>query len=279
MKVILAERSGFCPGVKRSVDVVVEMAKRCDGLYCYGEIAHNHQLTKKLNGMGISVIHDINDVPKGSIVVIRSHGCPPEVISELKKKKCRAIDTTCNYVKKIQNLAGEFEKKGFKIVIFGDKKHPEVEGILANTTKGTAISSIGSARRLPSFEKIAFLSKTTENKDDFDDAAREVRKHCREFRKVDTICRETELRQLSGQKLARKSDVVIVVGGFHSSNTKNLAGICSSIRKTHHIEKAADLKKDWFKGKKVVGITAGASTPPEVIEEVVQKVKLFGAGN
>lgn len=265
MKVICAENMGFCFGVKRALDMVL---KERDA-YTLGQLIHNPQVVEMLEKKGIKVVNSVDEADK--TLIITAHGTSRPTIEKAKKKWLRIIDTTCPLVKRVHELAWEFDKKGYKIILLGDKEHSEVKGIVSNADNAVVIKSPEEARGLR-FNKACFLSQTTELIDKFNKIADILKKNIPDLKVFNTICDATKKRQDSALKLAKKVELMIVVGGYNSANTKRLKEICSKIVETKHIETAEELNKEWFKNKKIIGLTAGASTPNWVINDVRIKI-------
>jgi len=267
MKVICAENMGFCFGVKRAVDMVVKE----ENAYTLGQLIHNPQVVELLEKRGIKETKSIDDVESGTLI-ITAHGTSKSIIEKAKKKGLRIIDTTCPLVKRIHELAGEFDKKGYKIILLGDKEHSEVKGIVSNARDVLIINTPKEAEKLR-FEKACFLSQTTELIDKFNKIAGILKGNIPNLEVFNTICDATKKRQDSALKLAKKIDLMIVIGGYNSANTKMLSQICSKIVETKHIEKADEIDGEWFKGKNLIGLTAGASTPDWVINDIRIKIE------
>ncbi|MBU3941476.1 MAG: 4-hydroxy-3-methylbut-2-enyl diphosphate reductase [Nanoarchaeota archaeon] len=269
MKIICAENMGFCFGVKRALDIAL---KEKDA-YTLGQLIHNPQVVGLLEERGIKETKSVDDIKRGTLI-ITAHGTIKSNIEKAKSKGLRIIDTTCPLVKRVHELAGEFDEKGYKIILFGDKEHPEVKGIVSNTKDVIIISSDGEVRKLK-FDKACFLSQTTQSLEKFNEIADVLKKNISNLRIFNTICNATKKRQGSALKLAKKVDMMIVIGGYNSANTKMLSQICSKIVETKHIEKAGELDDAWFNGKNIIGLTAGASTPDWVIKNIKEKIEKY----
>jgi 4-hydroxy-3-methylbut-2-enyl diphosphate reductase len=231
----------------------------------------------KLADMGISVTKDLSQL-KCKAIAISSHGVSPQLLSQIQSRQLQVIDTTCPTVRSAQKAVKRLAEAGFGVVIFGEADHPEVKGLLGwadnkamATLNGEELTDASLPRRL------GILSQTTQSRLQFAEFVKRVISvvfpRVKEIRIINTICEETQKRQEAALELARKSDLMIVVGGRNSANTQRLAEICLPIVETHLIETAAEIKKTWLKGKKQIGITAGTSTPDEAIEEVVARLK------
>lgn len=269
MKVKVAEHSGFCFGVKRAINIAEKTLSGSNGrqdIYSFGHIIHNPQVVRTLSEKGLNVISDIDSIEKG-MVIISSHGAPKDVIQKIKKKKIKLIDATCPFVKYAQDIVKDLKREGYKIVIIGDKEHPEVKALLSLT---------GEEKKS---KKIGIISQTTQSKDNYIKGILDIlRGDFSEVRIFNTICNDTSHRQELTRKLLKECDVMMVVGGKNSANTKRLWQICKeSGMDSYHIETETELKKDYFVGKKRVGVVSGASTPDKMVRKVVQKISEIAA--
>jgi len=267
-----ARELGFCFGVRRAIKIIEKAAREHRGISTLGPIVHNRLVVARLNDMGINVVND------------PSHGASPQLLVQIQERQLEIIDTTCPTVRSAQKAVKKLAESGFGIVIFGESDHPEVKGLLGwaenkaiATLNGEDLANIVLPNRL------GILSQTTQSRLQFSEFVKEVIStvfpRVKEIRIVNTLCEETQKRQAAAVELARKSDVMIVVGGRNSANTQRLAEVCSPIVETHLIETAAEIEKSWLPGKKCIGITAGASTPDEAIEEVIARLKELAGGN
>ena len=273
MSVTIAKTAGFCYGVKRAVDAVYAKVeeKGHGNIATLGQLIHNKQVVEDLQQRGVIVYNDVNEIQDGVDVIIRTHGIPKKALDIIKNKNVMYEDLTCPFVAKIHRIVKEYHEKGYQIVIVGDEKHPEVIGI-NGWCDDSAIVLYSCDDKI--FDKIAqkkvcIVAQTTINREIFGQIVQFIKKTCKEVVFFDTICNATKDRQSETLKLASESDVMIVVGGKESSNTKKLYEIskkCCPL--TFHIETFEDLPQNInFKNKKI-GITAGASTPRRIIEEV-----------
>jgi 4-hydroxy-3-methylbut-2-enyl diphosphate reductase len=273
LEVITAEEAGFCFGVERAIEMVLEAAGESEDLnvYTLGPLIHNPQVVKKLEEKNIKVASSLAEIDSG-IVIIRSHGVAPEVIEKAREKNLKIIDATCPFVKNAQKYARQLVDEGYQTFIYGDEDHPEVQGIYGASNKKAII--IREKEDLKSVElkaKVGFVAQTTKSPESFRDIINLVITEVKELKVFNTICNTTDVRQSSAKKLAEDADIMFVIGGHNSANTTRLAEICAATNTpTYHIETAAEIKKEWLSGKNKVGITAGASTPDWLIREVVQ---------
>lgn len=279
MKVIVAGGAGFCYGVNRAV----EIARICAGevncpVYSLGPIIHNRQVVDELTRSGIRVIENLGQAPPGSRVIIRSHGVSPGILEEAKELDIVTVDATCPFVSKAQRIARDITGAGIQAVIVGDPKHPEVIGIKGWTgDRALVLENPEKARGQDLPHRVGVLAQTTQTQDNFRAVIDAIREKCPEVEVYDTICSATGERQQSTVELARKVDVMVVAGGRNSSNTAKLAALSASRgTPTYQVETSGELEARWFKGIKTAGLTAGASTPQWIIEEVERRMKELG---
>ena len=275
----IAESAGFCFGVKIAVDSAIKAGKELGGAYTNGPIIHNKQVVQFLEGLNVKQLTEETELKDGDTVIIRSHGVPPEVERNLKSKGINLIDATCPFVKKVHEKVRQLVKEGYFVVIIGEKGHPEVIGILGHLKdaggKGIVIENMEELyEKLPKRNKVGIVAQTTQNEDFFEKAVGYIASNVEELKVFNTICDATSIRQEEVKKLAPTVDIMIIIGGKHSGNTNRLAQISRSLNpNTYHIEKADELKEEWFDNVKSVGVSAGASTPDWIIKDVVEKIK------
>ncbi|WP_461569865.1 bifunctional 4-hydroxy-3-methylbut-2-enyl diphosphate reductase/30S ribosomal protein S1 [Thermincola ferriacetica] len=275
MEFILAPKAGFCFGVKRALDITLKTAKEHAGpIYTLGPLIHNPQVVQQLEQRGIKVAEDLSDIHEGTLV-IRSHGVAPDVLEEAASKGLQVIDATCPFVKKAQELAKKMQAEGRLVVVIGDKKHPEVAGIIGWTgNRGVVVENPEEVEKIETGSPIGVVCQTTQPEQNFEETVRILQNKGTDIVAHNTICHATRERQDSAINVAESVDVMIVIGGRNSANTKKLARLCEETgTPTYHIETAAELQQDWFKEAKKVGLTAGASTPGWIIEEVKRKME------
>ncbi len=281
MEVILAEHAGFCFGVKKAVDTVYEQVEHKDKkIYTYGPIIHNEEVVKDLESKGVEVVNNVDDlsnVSEDGTIVIRAHGIPRETEEKIKQKGISYVDATCPFVKRIHRIVDEESQKGRTIVITGNAKHPEVEGIVSWANGPVyVIESLEDAQKfaLPVETELTLVSQTTFNYKKFKDVVEIFNGKGYNINIVNTICNATQERQTEAEKIAAEADAMIVIGGTSSSNTRKLYEICSGkCKHTYFVQTVDDLPKDFPEGIYKVGITAGASTPKNIIEEVQTHVR------
>ena len=274
MKVTLANSAGFCFGVKRAVDLVYDESKEAEQVYTYGPIIHNEDVVEDLKKKGVGVINsseELKDITEGTII-IRSHGVEEKIYEQLEKQEVQIVDATCPFVKKIHNIVKEQNESGNNIVIIGNASHPEVEGIRGWTNGNASVveTEEEAEKYVPkNGKKVCIVAQTTFNYKKFQDLVEIISKKGYDILALNTICNATEERQTEARELARNSDAMIVIGGKTSSNTQKLYEICKKeCENTYYIQTLVDLDLDEFKSFRNVGITAGASTPNNIIKEV-----------
>ncbi len=280
MEVILAEHAGFCFGVKRAVEQVYEQAATGKPIYTYGPIIHNEEVVKDLEYKGVRVIEDeqaLHEIRTGT-VVIRSHGVSKRICEEIETCGLECVDATCPFVKRIHNIVEKESTAGKQVVIIGNAGHPEVDGIMGWCKTPAVV--IGSPEEAEKFaceagKELCVVSQTTFNYNKFQDVVEIFMKKGYNGSVVNTICNATEVRQTEAREIAAQVDVMIVIGGNHSSNTQKLYEICmQECANTYFIQTLNDLHLDLPESVRLVGITAGASTPNNIIEEVQNYVRI-----
>ncbi len=279
MSVTVAKTAGFCFGVARAVDIVEKCCEDKDNrYYTLGPIIHNQHVVDEFAKKGISPVESIDEVQDGEKLIIRTHGVGKEIYEKLKEKNVEIIDVTCPFVKKIHNIVERHYNEGYKIVIIGDKSHPEVIGINGWCCGTAAIFATPEDAEHTSFanDKVCVVAQTTFVQEVFKKIVTFLKKTCNDIVIFDTICNATEERQAEAFELASKSDVMIVLGGVNSSNTQKLYSICRSVCPTAYcLEHIDDLPQGCDFDSKRVGITAGASTPAVIIKEAIGKMENF----
>ncbi len=278
MKIILADSAGFCFGVKRATQLAFEAAAKNPNICSLGPIIHSPQVVKALEEKGVKVVNKVEDI-QASEVIIRSHGITAEELDHIHSRNLNIVDATCPFVKKAQDYATLLCSEGYSVVLVGEKDHPEVQGIISYTRGETVyvVADSTEAQRLPSKTKIGIVAQTTQSFENLVQVANVCLEKSKEVRVFNTICDATSVRQEEARKIACEVDLMLVVGGFNSANTTRLAQICKDIQsRTYHVETADQIDPSWFDGVETVGITAGASTPRWIIDEVVDCVKRMG---
>ncbi len=281
MDVKVAKTAGFCFGVKRAVEEVYKVAETTKGaVYTYGPIIHNEEVVSDLEKKGVKVLETeeaLKNLTEGT-VIIRSHGVPKYIYELLEERNIAYVDVTCPFVLKIHRIVERESKQGRHIIIIGDPKHPEVVGIKGWCRgKATIIKTKEDAKRFlaESGEKLCIVSQTTFNYNNFQEIVEILSEKGYDKLVLNTICNATQDRQSEAAQIAKQVDAMIVVGGKHSSNTQKLYEICKSeCKDTYYIQTLADLDSEGFPSVQCVGITAGASTPNKIIEEVSKHVRI-----
>jgi len=275
MKIVVAKTAGFCMGVRRAVDMVLDASNLSqEPIYTYGPLIHNPQVLAMLEEKKIFRIDKIPEKGSG-VVLIRAHGVPPEDEKALKDAGFTIINATCPRVVRVQIIINEYAHKGYSTIIIGDEKHPEVVGLLGYARgKGHTITSMEQLCALPRFEAAVIVAQTTQNTEFYDEIKTWCKTNAPHYKIFDTICGSTEKRQAEVRKLALENDAVIVVGGKQSGNTKRLAQIASGTGKfVTHIEDVSQIDYEKLLQKRSVAITAGASTPNWIINEAYRKIE------
>ena len=303
MEIMVAKHAGFCFGVKKAIDIAEETAARNEGkkTYVYGQLVHNERVIDDLQKKGIEFVDEIENIPEGAVTVLRAHGEPGTTYQKLKLKNIdksnNLNDATCPLVTLVHNIAIKLKNNRYEVIIFGKKGHPESIGtsyhIKGNDTfiveNPEDAASVVEHINKSNFGKVAIISQTTMSvigykeliqniNDVFDNKFENLHLSLKDmsspFVFVDTICNPTKQRQSDTEEIAKKADIMVVIGGKNSSNSKELAAKSKELGvETYFIQSADQVKKYWFDGKEYVGVTAGASTPDVTINEVVDKIK------
>ncbi len=275
MKVVIAKRAGFCMGVRRAVHLALKAASEAEKpVYTYGPLIHNPQALGLLEALEVRILKQIPDKGRGT-VIIRAHGVTPEEKESLKKAGFRIIDGTCPRVLKVQALAKRFSSKGYHVIVIGDPEHAEVRGILGYAgEKGLVVSKPEDVAKLPPLEKYVILSQTTQDERFFETTSQEILKRFPQGEIYNTICNATHQRQEEVRNLCKNCEAIVVVGGKHSANTNRLAMIAKKEKRdVFLVETAEELPLETLKQYRLIGITAGASTPNWVINQVVRTIE------
>jgi len=279
LKVIMAKRAGFCFGVKRAIDISFDIGKQIpEGVYTLGPIIHNPQVIEKLKDEGIFPLNDIDDIQDKEIkaLIIRTHGIPHQIYDTISSRGFRLIDATCPFVKNAQHYAKLLKDSGYQVVILGDSTHPEVKGIMSYAGEDAVVVN-GNTPPPQLKARVGIVVQTTQPVEALKQLLSNIIEHVKEVKVYNTICNSTALRLKETADMARKVDVMIVVGGKNSANTTQLAHLCASLSvRTYHIETEEELKKEWFENTKNIGITAGASTPDWIIKKVEKRIRDIG---
>jgi (E)-4-hydroxy-3-methyl-but-2-enyl pyrophosphate reductase len=281
IEIIRAREMGFCYGVRRAVEMMEDAAAERGAIATYGSIVHNPLVTDRLAEKGISIVSSLESAGERPIA-ITAHGVGPAVIEEISERGIEALDTTCPIVTRGQQWARKLSEEGYAVVVFGDPNHKEVRGILGWAGKAYALQGEDEIEQLPDSmpSRIAVLSQTTHTEARFAAFVKRLFQtrmdHISELRVINTLCNATTAQQAAAEELARDVDVMIVVGGRESANTRHLAEVCRELgTPAHHIERAEELRVEWLAGAASVGLTAGASTPDFSIDAVEDRLRVL----
>ncbi len=277
MDIYVAKVLGFCFGVRRAIDIIETEAGKRDGISTLGQIVHNPRVVAGLDSKGATVVTSLDNA-KHKTVAVTAHGTSPEILEDIKKRGFNLIDATCPIVSKAQREAKELSDAGFQIIIYGEANHPEVRGVVG-WAQNKAIVTLDPEEDVPiPWRRVVLLSQTTKSQRSFSEfVGRFVAKNMdriNELRLVNTTCPETDERYEAAREMAPLIEMMIVIGGKNSANTRKLAEVTEHMHiETHHIEKSDDFDAKWLTGKTRVGVTAGASTPDADIEDVINNIK------
>ena len=274
MKIELASSYGFCYGVKRAI----EIAEKHQNSFTYGPLIHNKDEINRLkDGFNIGLVESIDDVKNDDTIVIRTHGIPKDELAVLKEQKNEIINATCPYVTTPQNIVAKMSKEGYSVVVFGDREHPEIKGVVSYAESQKDVFVVLEPQELellPLKKRVAIVSQTTKKPEDFAKIVTALISKYKEVRVFNTICNATFENQDAASELSKRADVMIVIGGKHSSNTKMLHSISKQdCEESYLIENESELEKSWFKNKNLCGISAGASTPDWIVQNVINKIE------
>jgi len=271
MKIELAESYGFCFGVKRAIKIAEENKNSAT----YGPLIHNSKEIARLDAdFKVGLTEDVKTFKAGEKAIVRTHGIAKDELAELHNSGVDVVDATCPFVTKPQEIAQEMSEAGYDVVIFGDEAHPEIKGVKSYATHGAkVVTNVFDLLELKLRDKIALIAQTTRKVEDYLEIANYLIPRHKEVRVFNTICNATFENQEAVRKLSKKADVMIVIGGKNSSNTKQLSSISHDFcANSHHIEDENDIDFSWFKNKKLCGISAGASTPDWIIQNVIDSI-------
>jgi len=272
MKIELAENYGFCFGVKRAIKIAEENTNSST----YGPLIHNSKEIARLEkDFKVALANDYKTFKPGEKAVIRTHGIPKNELDALNANNVNVVDATCPYVTKPQQICQEMSEAGYDIIIFGDESHPEIKGVKSYATHGAiVVSSSKELETLKLGERVALVAQTTRKVEDYMEVANYLIPRHKEVRVFNTICNATFENQDAVRKISKKADIMIIIGGKNSSNTKQLFSIsCDNCKDSYHIEDEADLEHNWFRDKQFCGISAGASTPDWIIQNVIGSIE------
>ncbi len=290
MKVLIAKKRGFCFGVEHAIEMAEKLLTEKRQVYCLGPLIHNRHVVDRLAQAGLQVVGSLDEVMAMSdkwrdgispTVLIRSHGCRPELLEQVRQCGLQLADATCVLVQKAQKLVRELYQQGYQVVVVGDPEHPEIKGVVGYAPKVVVVASPEDLDQLPSRGKLAVISQTTHSAEGFGHmVGLIVRRGYEEVRVVNTICRETAMRQESAVELCQQVDVMFVLGSHHSANTAELAQLCRRNNvETYHLQGWQEFKPQYVEGKYTAGVTAGASTPDWIIQGFVENLRNLDTSN
>lgn len=278
MEVVLAKHAGACYGVQRALDLANEVLESHERVFTLGPLIHNPKVVEDLEARGARVVHKPEEVDHGT-VIIRSHGVTPQVRRDLLARGLEVVDATCPHVDRAQRAAAELADEGCRVIVLGEADHPEVEGLRACAEEaGGKVDVVGSPEDIPEglYAPIGVVAQTTQMRENLDAVVSDLRDRGLDPKVKKTICFATRQRQDAAAALAAEVDAMVVIGGRNSSNTTRLAEICTEVcARALHIESVDELDPDYFDGCKLVGVTAGASTPEDQIQAVVRRLESF----
>jgi (E)-4-hydroxy-3-methyl-but-2-enyl pyrophosphate reductase len=279
MRVLVAEKCGFCPGVRNAIStaerILTQVSPR-EHVYSLGPIIHNEDVVERLSRAGLRTVASVDEIDSGT-VLIRSHGVAPRELERLKQKGLRIVDATCVLVKRVQQIAKQLEEEGYQVVIIGEENHPEVQGVMGCVKAMAVVAGEDDLHKLPAGGKLGIVCQTTQSPEHLGNVLGTIgRGGFSELKVINTLCREAVKRQESAIALCQEVDVMFVLGGLHSANTRRLAELCKKHNPaTFHLQNWDELDKKVLSGRKIAGVTAGASTPNWVIDEFVKHLEAF----
>ena len=276
MKILVAKSAGYCFGVRDAVKIAYETSKNEGDVYMLGTIVHNERVVDDLSNAGAKVVESLDEVPKDKPILFRAHGTAPDVWDEAKEKNMKVVDATCPLVIEIHEEIKELEREGRRTIIIGDHGHDEVVGIASQVKKPIIISNKKEAKALKKMKRAGVVSQSTQMIENVQEIINILTTKVYDLRFVNTICYPTRRNHQQIKELADKCDIMVVIGSFTSANSKRLTQIAlEKNKKSYQVTSAVELKKSWFEGCETIGVSAGASTPDDTIEEVVAQLKLY----
>ena len=274
MKILLAKDAGYCFGVRDAVNLAYDTAKKHGDVYMLGDIVHNESVVADLNEAGAKVVKNIDEVPDGKPILFRAHGTSVETWKNAQSKDMNIIDATCPLVEEIHDEVKKLSKEGRKIIVIGDHGHDEVVGIASQVSDAIIVSNIEEAMKLRKMKKAGVVSQSTQTIENVQKIINIIMTKVYDLNFVNTICFPTKRNQNQIKDLAKQCDVMIVIGSFTSANSKRLTLLAEEINdKSYQVTNADEIKIEWFTGAKTVGLSAGASTPDNIIDDVLNKIK------
>jgi 4-hydroxy-3-methylbut-2-enyl diphosphate reductase len=276
MKVIVAEKCGFCPGVKNAISMAEKILAEEKEVYSLGPIIHNRDAVEKLAKKGLKTVDSLEEIKSGT-VLIRSHGVRPDQIAKARERGLKIVDATCVLVKRVQQIAEELERDGYEVVIIGDKDHPEVQAVVGHVQDVVVVADETDLSRLSENGKLGVVCQTTQSPEHFSKMLGAiVKKSFSELKVINTLCKEAIKRQEAAVELCKQVDIMFVLGGLESANTRKLAELCKEYNnQTFHLQNWKELDISSVFGKNTAGVTAGASTPDWIITEFLRNLEAF----
>ena len=278
MEIVRAPRyGGFCGGVKQAWTLALQARDTTEGpVYVTGELIHNKAAMAELQDKDVRIAHPLQErLPAGATVLVRAHGEGPRTYEAAREQGLNLVDASCWIVRRVQQRAVEWEREGYQVILFGHHDHPESRATISYTDHGLIIESVAEAEALPHFPRIAALAQTTVLLSEYEKVCAVLATKCDQFENKGQICAWTRLAQEEAADIARTVDAMVVVGGKHSSNTRQLATVCGEICPTYHVETADELEPAWFAGLRRVGLTAGASTRDADVDAAAARLATF----
>jgi (E)-4-hydroxy-3-methyl-but-2-enyl pyrophosphate reductase len=274
MKVFVAEKCGLCAGVKNAISLAEKVLREDKAVYSLGPIIHNNDVVNKLAAMGLHTVDNIDRISSGT-VLIRSHGAAPAEIARLRAKGLKIVDATCVLVKRVQSIAAELEHEGYTVVVLGNKQHPEVQAVVGCLKNATVLADEKDLDALPTDGSLGVICQTTQSPEYFATMLSAIcRRGFSRLKAINTLCKEAVKRQQSAVELCERVDIMFVLGGLDSANTRKLAELCRRHNsRTFHLQNWNEIDKTVLAGSKTAGVTAGASTPEWIINEFVEKLQ------
>jgi len=278
MKVIVAENCGLCPGVKNAISLAEKVLSEQEQVYSLGPIIHNEDMVERLARAGLKTVDSLDQIESGTIL-IRSHGASPRQIAEIERKGLQIVDATCVLVKRVQRIAEALEAEGYQVVVIGNKNHPEVRAVVGCVEDVVVVADQSDLHKLHKDRKLGIVCQTTESPEHLGGMLGAIGKgDFSELKVINTLCREAVKRQESAVEMCKRVDIMFVLGGLDSANTRKLAELCKKHNsQTFHLQNWKELDKIRFLGKDTAGVTAGASTPEWIISEFVENLRIFDA--
>ena len=277
MKIVIAKDAGYCFGVRDAVDLAYDVAKSEGSVYMLGDIVHNEKVVEDLNASGAKVVSNLDEIPENSSVLFRAHGTKNNIWNTAKEKKINVIDATCPLVHEIHSEVRKISKDGRQIFVIGDHGHDEVVAIADQVANTIVISNIDEAKKIRKYKKAGVVSQSTQTIENVQDIINILMTKVFDLHFVNTICYPTKRNQEQIKELAKVADIMLIIGSFTSANSKRLTMLSKNINKTtYQVTCANELKIDWFKDINIVGISAGASTPDYLINEVKNRIENIG---